>query len=149
MKLQRVYCPPTTEQQRKELFKIWEKTGNVSHACRKARVSRQTFYNWKERFEQEGYSGLETPRSHARKDKGMLSAKVEAQIIEMRQSQPKWGKQRIADELAKGNNWVPLASPNTVKRVLKDAGLWPNPEDSVKKAPRKQSQDALMNQVKP
>ncbi len=138
MKPQRIYCPPTTEQQRVELFKIWEETGNVSQACRKARVSRQTFYNWKERFEQEGYSGLETPRSHARKDKGRLSAEVEAEIIEMRQSQPKWGKQRIADELAKGNKWVPLASPNTVKRVLKDAGLWPKSESRTKKESRKQ-----------
>lgn len=26
--------------------------------------------------------------------------------------------------MAKANNWVPLVSPNTVKRILKDAGLW-------------------------
>ncbi len=36
----------------------------------------------------------------------------------------RWGKQRIADELAKANTWVPVISPNTVKRILQDAGLW-------------------------
>jgi hypothetical protein len=28
------------------------------------------------------------------------------------------GKQRIADELAKANGWVPIVNPNTVKRIL-------------------------------
>ena len=39
----------------------------------------------------------------------------------------------IADELAKDNNWVPLVSPNTVRRILQDAGLWPTPAEPVKK----------------
>ena len=51
----------------------------------------------------------------------------------MRREHPDWGKRRIADELAKGNNWVPLVSPNTVKRILQDAGLWPQAESGAKK----------------
>ena len=43
------------------------------------------------------------------------------------------GKRRIVDELAKGNNWAPLVSPNTVKRILQDAGLWPEAESGAKK----------------
>ncbi len=39
-------------------------------------------------------------------------------------SHPAWGQQRLADELAKANGWVPLVSPNTVTRILRDAGLW-------------------------
>jgi hypothetical protein len=35
--------------------------------------------------------------------------------------------------LAKGNNWVPLVSPNTIKRILKDADLWPELEAKAKK----------------
>ena len=46
--------------------------------------------------------------------------------FELRRQNPDWGKARIAQELAKANNWVPLVSPNTVKRILKDAGLWPD-----------------------
>jgi hypothetical protein len=51
----------------------------------------------------------------------------------MRQAHPDWGKRRIADELAKGNNWAPLVSPNTVKRILKDGELWPQAESEAKK----------------
>ena len=43
----------------------------------------------------------------------------------MRRQHPDWGKVRISQEMAKANNWVPLVSPNTVKRMLQDADLWP------------------------
>ncbi len=56
-------------------------------------------------------------------------------MIEMRRKHPKWGRQGIADELAKANGWKPLVSANTVKRILKDAGLWETIEADVKKNP--------------
>jgi hypothetical protein len=59
---------------------------------------------------------------------------VEEQVTEMRREHPDWGKQRIADELAKGNSWVPIVSANTVKRILLDAGLWPQRESREKKS---------------
>jgi hypothetical protein len=52
---------------------------------------------------------------------------VAAPVIALRQEQPDWGKKRLAEELAKANGWVPLVSPGTVKRILRDAGLWPEP----------------------
>ena len=45
----------------------------------------------------------------------------------MHAQHPEWGKQRLADELAKANGGVPLVSPHTVKRILRAAGLWPAP----------------------
>ncbi len=56
---------------------------------------------------------------------------------------------RIADELAKGNNWVPLVSPNTVKRILKDAGLWPEPEATAKKGALNRQSVPPKNRAKP
>jgi hypothetical protein len=44
-----------------------------------------------------------------------------------------WGKHRIAHEIAKANNWVALVSPNTVRRILEDAGKWKLGEKRVKK----------------
>jgi hypothetical protein len=35
--------------------------------------------------------------------------------------------------MAKVDNWVPLVSPNTVKRILTDAGLWEAVETEAKK----------------
>jgi len=34
---------------------------------------------------------------------------------------------------AKENNWEPVVSPNTVKRILQDAGMWQVKTPSVKK----------------
>jgi hypothetical protein len=58
---------------------------------------------------------------------------VVEQVIALRQHEPTWGKQRLADELAKANGWVPLVSPNTVKRILRTAELWPAPAAPVKR----------------
>jgi transposase len=96
-------------------------------------VSQRTFYNWKSRFETGGYAALEQTRSHAPKAPQRTAATLEAQVVALRRQQPSWGKRRIADELAKGNHWVPLVAPNTVKRILQDAGLWPEPEAGAKK----------------
>ena len=133
MEKKRTYFPPTTRQQRHLLFKTWEETGSVKKACGKARVSRQTFYNWKPRFEAGGYEALNECRSHAPKNPSRVTAEVEEQVIEMRREQPNWGKQRIADELAKRHSWVPVVSANTVKRILLDAGLWQPEEKREKK----------------
>lgn len=136
MSQKRTYYPPTTPQQRKLLFEIWEATGNVTEACRKAHVGRGTFYYWKPRFEAEGYGGLEAYQSKG-PEKGSVGtpAEVGQKVVEIRRLHPEWGKHRISDEMAKANNWVPLVSPNTVRRILEEANLWRPVEEERKKAP--------------
>jgi transposase len=124
MKTKRIHFPFTTAQQRKLLFETWETTGNVTEACRKAHVGRRTFYYWKPRFEEHGYAGLETFASRAPKEHYRTPPEIEDEVIALRRKHPDWGKRRIADELTKANNWEPLVSPNTVKRILEDASLW-------------------------
>ena len=133
MDKKRTYFPRTTAQQRRLLFEVWEATGSVAEACRQAHVCERTFFKWKPRFEAGGYAALEKFQSHAAKNPHRKPKEVEEKVIAMRRQHPDWGKKRIADELAKGNNWVPLVSPNIVKWILKDAGLWPKPEATVKK----------------
>ena len=136
MSQKRTYFPPTTSQQRKLLFEIWSATGNVTEACQKAHVGRATFYYWKPRFEAEGYAGLEAyQRKGPEKGRVGTAKEICEQVIEMRRQQPQLGKRRIADELAKANNWVPVVSPNTVRRILEDAGLWVPAAAARKKAP--------------
>ncbi|MEM7539822.1 MAG: helix-turn-helix domain-containing protein, partial [Chloroflexota bacterium] len=67
MNTQKIYYRQTTVQQRKLLFKTWEETGNVTLACKKAKVSRGTFYKWRERYEKKGLAGLEKCESKAPK----------------------------------------------------------------------------------
>ncbi|MCP4456935.1 MAG: helix-turn-helix domain containing protein [Cytophagales bacterium] len=127
------YFRPTTAQQRRILFEAWEATGNVAEACRKARVSRDTFYYWKPRFDEGGYGALEQTKSHAPKSPNKTVEDIEKQVIDLHHAHPGWGKRRIADELSKNNNWLAVISPNTVRRILKDAGLWSKSEAENKK----------------
>ena len=125
MKAKRCYYPPTTPQQRKRLFEIWEQTHNVTAACRKAHVGRATFYFWKPRFDQEGYAGLEHyEKVGVPKGTGRVAAEVETKVFDLHVEHADWGKRRMVDEIAKVNNSVPLVRPNTVRRILEDAGMW-------------------------
>jgi transposase len=133
MDTKRAYFRYTTAQQRKLLFETWEATGSVTQACRKAHVGRGTFYYWKPRFDEQGYAGLEEFERRGPKEPSRTPSEIEQRVIALRREHPDWGKKRIADELAKANNWVPLVSSNTVKRILKDAGLWEAVEAEVGK----------------
>jgi transposase len=136
MRTKRIHYPETTAQQRKLLFETWQSGSSIVAACRKAHVGRGTFYRWKPRFEAAGYAGLEEyQKKGPEKGYGRKSAEIEQQVFELREQHENWGKHRIADEIAKANNWVPLVSPNTVRRILEEAGLWKPEEKRRKKAP--------------
>jgi transposase len=134
MKVNHVYFPPTTPQQRKLLFETWEQTSNVTAACKRAHVGRATFYYWKSRFAENGYAGLETyEQVGVPSGTGRMAVEVQAKVVELHRAHATWGKRRLADEISKSNNWVPLVSPNCVRRILIEAELW-NPEaNRVKK----------------
>jgi len=129
----RTYFPLTTASQRRLLFETWEATGDVELACQRAHMGRRTFYYWKSRFAAGGYGALEHFASRAPKHPPRVPVGVEQQVTLLHQQHPDWGKQRLADELAKANNWVPLVAPNTIKRILRDAGLWPEPTPTEKR----------------
>ena len=133
MSPKRTHFPRTTPDQRRLLFETWEATGNVTQASQVAHVCRQTFYVWQPRFAAEGYAGLLEFASRAPKHPSRIDPAIEPRVIALRQQHPTWGKQRIADELTQANQWVPLVSRGTVRRILVDAGLWPEPESPVKK----------------
>jgi transposase len=135
MRAKRTYYGFSTSQQRKLLFETWEASGSITQACQKARLSRRSFYYWKPRFDEFGYAGLEEFASRAAHKLNSKSREVEQGVREMRRENPDWGKARIAQEMAKANNWVPLVSPNTVKRILCKADMWPERGVGGKKKP--------------
>ncbi|HLE51631.1 MAG TPA: helix-turn-helix domain-containing protein [Anaerolineales bacterium] len=130
----RTYFGFSTPQQRKLLFETWEETGSVTQACRKARLSRGLFYYWKPRFDAGGYAGLADFESRVAHKLNYKAEAIQQRVIELRQQNPDWGKTRISQEMAKANAWVPIVSPNTVRRILKDAGLWPESGSGEKRA---------------
>jgi len=133
MSRRHIHFPRTTADQRQLLFETWEATQDVTASCQRAHVARGTFYYWQPRFELGGYPALEQSQSHAPKEPARTAKDIEQRVIDLRRQNPKWGKQRIADELAKANAWEPLVSPNTVKRILIDAGLWTPLQATAKK----------------
>ncbi len=124
MEKKRTYFRPTTAAQRRLLFETWEATGDVPAACQQAHVGQATFYYWKPRFTAEGYAALQETYSHAPQTPRQTAPELEQEVIALRQAHPDWGKQRLADELAKAHNWQRVISPNTVRRILVTAGLW-------------------------
>lgn len=121
----RTYYGFTTIQQRELLFRIWEETGSVTKACETAHVSRGTFYRWHKRYAGSGKEGLAKQASRKpHHQPGRKSAAIEQKVIEAHQAHPEWGKARIAQELAKANNWEPIVSLNTVRHILERHGLW-------------------------
>jgi transposase len=125
MSTNRTYYGFSTAQQRKLLFETWVLTGSVTKACEKARVSRGLFYYWKARYDKSGYSGLEAFESRAAHKPKKKDERIEQDVIRMKKEHEDWGKRRIAEELAKANNWQPVVSLNTVRRILETAGMWP------------------------
>jgi len=134
MSPKRVYYGYTTPQQRKLLFESWEVTGSVTKACREARVSRGLFYYWKQRFDEKGYTGLEEYESRAAHKLNRKAEPIRQQVIKIRCEHPGWGKARISLEMSKANNWVPVVSPNAVKHILEETGLWSAQASREKKA---------------
>ena len=133
MDKKRTYYGFTTVQQRRLLFERWEETGSVTKACQAAHVSRGTFYQWQGRFVEKGYAGLNEQASRVpHRQPQRKSDAIEAKVMQAHKDHPDWGKARIAQELAKGNNWEPLVCLNTVRNILERHGLWPKPGEGKK-----------------
>jgi len=114
---------PVRLQQKKTLIEVYQQTGNMTLAMRKAGIrSPRTAYLWWRRFCEGGEAALE-PRSHARKTQRRLPDSIVEQICELRCREPQWGRRRIADELAR-HYGQQVASPASVEAVLRRAGLW-------------------------
>ena len=129
----RTHFPRTTPSQRRLLFETWQATGDVARACQVAHVGRRTFYYWKPRFLAGGYAALEQFASQVPHRPHRSAAAVVARVIALKHEQPGWGKRRLAGELAKAHGWVPLVSASTVQRILRAAGLLPEPAAASKR----------------
>ncbi|MFQ5888355.1 MAG: helix-turn-helix domain-containing protein [Candidatus Hydrothermarchaeales archaeon] len=121
-----IYYRETTFQQRRYLFELAEQIGNISKACRQAKVSREHYYYWKPRYDKDGIEGLRHPKSHAVHNPKMIDPQIERRIIELKREHPSWGKKRIAQWIWKEHGWRKIVAVNTVKNVLNRHGLWKN-----------------------
>ncbi len=93
-----------------------EVTGNVAKTCRYYGISRQLFYVWKRRFDEEGLEGLRDRSSRPKHSPRATRTEVVGKIIYLRQNYH-FGLAKIAMYLRRYHD-VEI-SPSGVWRILK------------------------------
>ena len=92
----------TMAELRLEVLQEPERTGaTVAEVCRRHGISRETFYQYRRRFLQEGLPGLEDRSRRPRASPARMAAGLEEHICRMRKEHPRWGARRIQAELSR------------------------------------------------
>ena len=105
---------------RLSVLELAQALGNVSEACRRRGISRQTFYEYKRRFAEQGLEGLKDlppiPKSHP-----MTTPQQQVdRLLAMSLEHPAWGCNRLADQLALEG--ISISAP-TIQNILNKQGL--------------------------
>jgi len=112
----------TRVEQRLEMVQAPKRFGlTVGEVCELYEVSRQTFYVWRRRYQQEGVAGLEDRSSRPHRSPGQIPPAMESLIVEMRQAHRRRGARRIRADLLRQGRAAPARS--TVHEVLIRNGL--------------------------
>lgn len=106
--------------------------GNVSHACRKYGVSRDTFYRWKKQLEKGGPEALINSKPCPENPKIRVSREIEDKILYVRR-EFRLGQLRISWYLERYYGLT--VSPSGVYSVLKRNGMNKLPGGAPKRSP--------------
>ncbi len=66
------------------VLKYFEQRGNIAKTCRHFGISRQTFYDWRSRFEKDGESGLINHKPCPENPRLRVAPEVEEKIVHLR-----------------------------------------------------------------
>lgn len=133
----KAYYPRTTLKQRLIAAKSYLSFG-ILEAVIRSGMNKDSVYRWVRRFLEFGEEGLKD-KKRTNKPHNFTIQEIESKILKMHEDHKDWGKQMIADQLKKENNWKPVCSPNTVRAVLMRHNKWhPEDHERVKKRKKKQ-----------
>lgn len=105
---------------------LWheDRVGNVSLTARHFGVSRSTLYEWLKRYRQSGPLGLEdrSRRPH-RVRQPTWSPELEDRVLQLRQDNPRWGKDMLTPILRREGIQVSVSMVGRILTRLKRQGL--------------------------
>ena len=90
--------------------------------CREFGVSRKTGYKWKERFLQEGLSGLGDQTRRPNTNPSEIHESMVCRIVRLKLAHPGWGARKLRAVLERTVSPGDLPSESSFKRILDKAG---------------------------
>jgi transposase InsO family protein len=109
-------------EQRLDMVRAVEEYGlTVTEAAALWGVSRETWHQWRRRFEAEGVAGLSDRSTRPRVSPGRIAVELERQIVVLRSDHPRWGPRRVQGELRRRGFEAPAVS--TIQAVFARNGL--------------------------
>jgi transposase InsO family protein len=88
------------------LLQLAEQLGNVSTACKYLGYSRDTFYRYKELFEQGGEAGLKELNRKKPNIKNRIASDIEERVVSFAIENPAFGQTRVSNELRKSGVFI-------------------------------------------
>ncbi len=96
------------------LLELAKQLGNVSQACKILGYSRDSFYRYKELFENGGEAALADISKKKPIVKNRVEPEIEEAAVQLAYDKPAWGQVRVSNELRKNSMFI---SPGGVRSV--------------------------------
>ncbi len=96
---------------------------NMSEACRQFEISRPTGYQWLNRYQTEGITGLKNRSSARLTQSQQTSSEIHKQILDLKCKYPTWGPKKIHAKLKSINPSIDYPGTTTIGNILSRNGL--------------------------